>query len=384
MPGVVKFPTPTQQHGANNSTDSPTSRDRNRLQGFEENKKRHLVGASLLDYSQRTVNSDDILLGNRYLCRGGGLLIVAPSGHGKSVLTVQAAIEFAIGRQSFGIKPTRPLRCLIVQAEDDEGDTIEMARIVEHLNLNQEQRELVRRNTWIEFVNDLTGSSFIRALDGFLTQWPADLVFINPYSSYLGSEIKDDEANTTFLRNLLNPLLTRHRCAAVIVHHTPKTNFRDTANWKPSDWMYAGAGAAVITNWARAVLVIDVTDTSGVYRFIAAKRGQRIGWEGFETYWAHTREEDKLLWVPADPDQVALARSNSKNEIEDLLRLIPLVDPISQERLFLLAKERRNIGENKVRRLLKVLLEDGKVDEKKIAREGKKSAVGYVLATEES
>jgi hypothetical protein len=64
----------------------------------------------------------------------------------------------------------------------------------------------------------------------------------------------------------------------VIIHHTPKTNFRDTTEWKPSDWMYSGAGAAVLTNWARAYLVIDPCETHGLYKFIAAKRGKRIGW----------------------------------------------------------------------------------------------------------
>jgi len=79
--------------------------------------------------------------------------------------------------------------------------------------------------------------------------------------------------------------------AAVILHHTPKINHRgDTSDWKPSDWQYGGAGAAVLTNWARAVLVIDPTDVAGIYRFIAAKRTQRLGWKTGDQYFAHSRE----------------------------------------------------------------------------------------------
>jgi hypothetical protein len=55
--------------------------------------KRKLQGASLLDFSRREIKVDDTLLGNRFLCRGGGCFIIAPSGHGKSTLAVQAAIE---------------------------------------------------------------------------------------------------------------------------------------------------------------------------------------------------------------------------------------------------------------------------------------------------
>jgi DnaB-like helicase N terminal domain/AAA domain len=335
-----------------------------------------LKGASLLNYSQRKVNDDDTLYANRFMCRSGGMFIFAPSGIGKSVIVVQAAIESAIGRTSFGIEPRRPLRSLMIQAEDDEGDTIEMAQIVDHLKLSEAQKKLVGENTWMEFVNDSTGHNFIRVVDRFLQKRPADVVWINPYSSYLGSDIKDDKANALFLRNWLNPVLTKHQCAAIIVAHTPKTNFRDTSEWKPSDWMYAGAGAAVLTNWARAVLVVDPTETHGVFRFIAAKRGQRIGWDGFEQYWAWSRDDGKLLWVPADRDQIALAKENAKSQPDDLLNLIPVLDPISQERLYQIASE-KGIGEKKIRRFLKILEEEGKIHRHKIPREGAKAAVGY-------
>jgi hypothetical protein len=335
-----------------------------------------LKGASFLDYSQRKVNDDDTLYGDRYVCRTAGAFIFAPSGIGKSVMVVQAAIESAIGRTSFGIKPRRPLRSLMIQAEDDEGDTIEMAQIVDHLKLSEPQKKLVGENTWMEFVNDSTGHAFIRVVDRFLQKYPADVVWINPYSSYLGSDIKDDKANALFLRNWLNPVLTKHRCAAIIVAHTPKTNFRDTSEWKPSDWMYAGAGAAVLTNWARAVLVVDPTETHGVFRFIAAKRGQRIGWDGFEQYWAWSRDDGKLLWVPADRDQVALAKENAKSQPDDLLNLVPVLDPISQERLYQIASE-KGIGEKKIRRFLKILEEEGKIHRHKMPREGTKAAIGY-------
>jgi len=208
------------------------------------------------------------LLGSRWLCRGGGAFVFGPSGLGKSVLTIQAAVQWACGQTAFGIKPARSLRSLIIQAEDDEGDVIEMAKIVTHLGLDNQQRELVRENTQIEFVNDLSGDPFLKVLDFFLTQRPVDLVWLNPYSAYLGASVQDDAANVQFLRSRLNPILCRRRCGALIIHHTPKTNFRDTTDWKHSDWMYAGAGAAVLTNWARAIIVIDPTPKPGLYRFM--------------------------------------------------------------------------------------------------------------------
>jgi hypothetical protein len=238
-------------------------------------------------------------------------------------------------------------------------------------------------------VNDVTGDEFLSLADSFLLRRGAtDLLWLNPYTAYNGADIKDDGENTRFLRYGLNPILTKHDCGAIVLHHTPKTNFRDTAGWKPSDWMYSGAGAAVLTNWARAYLAIDPCDDPSVYKFIAAKRGKRIGWGNsfpvYEKFWAHSTEEGKLLWLPASQAQVSTAKSRGQKGPDDLLPLIPLIEPISQERLFLAAKDNPpHIGENKARGFLKILEEDGKIEEQKIRREGTKAAIGYVRATRE-
>ena len=72
-----------------------------------------------------TENDPDELLKNRYLCKGGGALWVAQTGIGKSSAELQAAILWAIGRPFFGIAPARPLKSLIIQAENDDGDLAE-------------------------------------------------------------------------------------------------------------------------------------------------------------------------------------------------------------------------------------------------------------------
>jgi RecA-family ATPase len=148
---------------------------------------RKLRGCPLAQLVNKTPNEADTLLCKRYLCRGGGLLVVAPSGHGKSVLSMQAAIQWAIGKPSFGVKPARPLRILIIRAEDDEGDCIEMSQIAKHLEITKDEFTLLERNVWLEPLNDLTGLEFIRAVDGFLDEWPADIVIINPLTAYLGA-----------------------------------------------------------------------------------------------------------------------------------------------------------------------------------------------------
>jgi hypothetical protein len=140
--------------------------------------RRKMQGCPLAELVHQQPNEADTLLGNRYLCRGGGMLLVAPSGHGKSVLAVQASIEWAVGRPAFGIMPAKPIKTLIVQAEDDQGDCIEMAQIVRHIEITDDDFRLLRNNVWLGPLNDLTGQEFIQALDSLLDQFPADVVII--------------------------------------------------------------------------------------------------------------------------------------------------------------------------------------------------------------
>jgi len=355
--------------------------------GQEPKERRKLRGRLLADYVGKPIEAADTLLGNRYLCRGGGMFIVAPSGIGKSVFSIQTAIEWSVSQRSFGIKPARPTRILIIQAEDDEGDVTEMANIATHLSLKPEQVDLFKKNVFMEPMNDLTGIKFIEALDGFLEEWPADIAIINPYTSFLGGEIKDDGYNNQFLRNWLNPILTKHKCAAVIIHHTPKTNFQDTTDWRPSDWMYRGAGAACLTNWARAILVIDPTKVHGCYRFIAAKRGKRIGWADpttgapmYETHYSHSNG-DKLLWVPSTKDEIGAAsikKGQLSEDPEDLLPFVPAfgLDPKSQDDISKAAQG--VIKQKSITEMLAKLVSADEIKRSEHPRSGTRPEVKYV------
>jgi hypothetical protein len=348
---------------------------------------RFKAGHPLAWYANQAIDQTQTLLGNRYLCRTGGMFVVAPSGMGKSTFSIQLAVLWCCGVVAFGIKPKKALRILIVQSEDDQGDCTEMAQVMNHLPLTEKQKLLVEENTELIRCNDLVGYRFIEALKARLTEArdkdsPFDLVIINPYGVFLGHDAKDADACTQFLNEWLNPILSEFAIAAILIHHTPKTNFRDTTNWKPSDWMYSGAGAAAMTNWARAYLVIDPCDTAGVYKFIAAKRGRRIGWGNavpvYETFWAHSQEDDQMLWLPADKDQIALAKKNAAITAEDILKLIPPMDAVEQTLIHQAAKDKLNAGVNKVRTLINQLVAEGKAFPWSIPRpKPLRSAVGY-------
>ena len=124
-----------------------------------------------------------------------------------------------------------------------------------------------------------TGMAFLSdVVEPPLAKYRPDIIRIDPLLAYLGADVNVAAETAKFLRNGLNPLLAKYDCAAILVHHTPKANNRDTSNYRQSDWQYAGAGSADITNWTRSILVIEPTHAPHVFKFIAAKRGRHLDW----------------------------------------------------------------------------------------------------------
>jgi len=359
-------------------TTTPPRRPRDDGDDWQEpaREPRKLHGHSILDYAERKIDVSKNLLGNRWLSRCCGAFVVAPSGHGKSTWVIQVGADWGCGRPSFGVSVPEPMRILIIQSEDDDNDVTEMAQGCDRLKLSQAEKALIRRNTHVEWLNDVSGSEFFLVLEDFLREFRPDIVIINPYSAYQGSDLRDDEANNKFLRGQLNRLLREYNCGAILIHHTPKTNFQNTDQYSWYDWMYTMAGGAALTNWARGILVISPTEVPGTYRFIVAKRFEKIGWKSREYWFAHSIENGKILWVPASADQITSAKDAKALSPEDVLRYIPKLDAISQSKFWELCRKAK-VYDKKARHFVNVLIDDEKVFEWKLPRPNSKAAIGY-------
>ncbi len=305
----------------------------------------------LMDIAAGETDPRATVLGNRFLCIGGGMLFIGPSGIGKSSASVQQDVLWSLGRPAFDIRPARPLRILTIQAENDAEDLAEMRDgVIKGLRLTDADRAEVRERVFYEHESARTGMEFLAYVDRRLAKGEFDLLRLDPFLAYLGADVNDAEQTAAFLRNGLNPLLAKHRVACIVNHHTPKVTNRDTSNWRPSDWCYSGAGSADVTNWTRAALVIDPTFLPHVFKFIAAKRGPRIGWvdaEGqraYDRYFCHATTG--LYWREATQDDmegVAAAASAKKSgrpvkTAADMKALVPPTDSIPKNEL--LAKAR--------------------------------------------
>ncbi len=230
-----------------------------------------------------TSDDPDSLIGyaNRFLGRGGSWLWVGPSGIGKSTLLASFLIHAAAGVAWLGITFRRPLRIVVIQAENDRGDLAEMVRgAINASELNPDQCELAMVNIRWVHETERTGQPFCERVESLILSTASDVVCVDPLLSYIGDDISQQKVASQFLRNGLQPILKRTGAIALVVHHTGKIP-KDSGSykgWNDSDFSYLGIGSSDLTNWARAIATFTLHGANtGIYRFLLAKRGNRAG-----------------------------------------------------------------------------------------------------------
>jgi hypothetical protein len=103
------------------------------------------------------------LLGTRFSCVEGTLLVVGPSGIGNSSASIQQHLLWSAGEPAFGITLAKPLKISTIQAEDDAGNLFEIVSGARHhLKLSSEQAALSRKNCTYYHHKSLTGHDFLK------------------------------------------------------------------------------------------------------------------------------------------------------------------------------------------------------------------------------
>ena len=263
-------------------------------------------------------DNERVLLRGGFFRKGHALFIVSTSGAGKSVFVNQLALFLALGRDFLGMRPKRPLRVGVVQAEDDVEEMADFRR--------NYRKGLTAEFGWMDADVDAalagvtlgmkfrgkTGDAFIAALRDWQRERKFDVVVINPLFAYFGGNLSDGRDCTKFFREQLDPMMNdqRHGFGLVVVHHTvkpPKGEERKT--WGQDAFgQYLGAGGTDIAGWSRAsFLLLPISGHYGWFRFVATKRGGRLGWKDADGNETNERllqyGRDAIYWrVPSDDE----------------------------------------------------------------------------------
>jgi hypothetical protein len=268
-------------------------------------------------------NDPGNLIGRRWIVKGSTALWAGTSGAGKSTLQMQAAIYFGLGFKMFGMKPVRPLKSLIIQAEDDPGDVAEQLQGV-LTGIETTEREIdpaqlqavVRQNVIIKRVYGVTGITFCRLLRKLIAEHTPDLVWINPLFAYAGCSLMDAEKTGHFLRDLLFPVAWETGVVLNVIHHAGKTDRDSKAkeHWTDLDWQYLGFGSSEIQNSFRVVNILTPIKRQAAgkpcYQLILSKRGERarattpdIFAEPTTRLFLVRATNDTLFWLQVDEPQ---------------------------------------------------------------------------------
>lgn len=269
----------------------------------------------------------DELLKHRFLCQKGGCLLVGPTGIGKSVLALQAATKWSVGKAFAGIEPARPLVIWIIAAEDSEGEIAQqrdgiLGGLQQDGILTAEECALARRRVRIVAEVAISGEDFGEWLRGALqnarnADTRPDLIVIDPALSFLGGDAGAQVDVTRFLRGIITPILVEFGVGALVMHHPGKpAPASHTRNRADANLDYLALGSVEWANWPRSILVLAKTETRGLYVLHAAKGGHKLRWRNpvtnepvYQRYIAHS-SDGRIYWREADGAVIAAAQAS--------------------------------------------------------------------------
>jgi len=224
-------------------------------------------------------NDPDNLIGQRWLTRGSSMIVSGGTGIGKSSLMMQIVIQWALGKDFFGIAPVKPLKIGVIQAENDKGDLAEAFQGVGFgLNLSGGDMKMLQQQ--LEFRTEAvrTGDQFLAYARRFIHKSKLDVIVADPLFSYFGGDLSDQGEVSVFLRNKLQPILQETKVAWIWMHHISKAQRKDGEPMTTMELAHAGFGSSELANWAREIAVLAEVGQFKPRRFQLAfcKRGGRL------------------------------------------------------------------------------------------------------------
>jgi hypothetical protein len=296
------------------------------------------------------------LAGRRWLVRGGTSLWAGGSGYGKSALEMQFAIYWACGRKCFGMGPTRPVKSLIVQAENDLGDMAEqfqgvVAGITATQDLNVDEfKQLIEQNVIIHRIVGKTGVAFLTLLDALIQETRCDIVWVDPLFAFAGCDLMNAKETGRFLREGLFPIAVRRNIALQVLHHVGKP-VRDkdesVAPMSEIDYQYLGFGTSEIQNSFRAVNVIVPIANTSTFKLVLSKRGERAGAKDIEGNWTRTlfleHSKEGICWLQTDEPDAEVGRP-PKFKLQDLLDEMSVTNSLKTGTLAKRLHDERNMS----------------------------------------
>ena len=229
---------------------------------------------------------------------------------------------------AFHVAPVKPLRSLLIQAENDAGDLAEMYQGVRQgMGLTPEQEAILDDRIFIYRDTTRTGPEFVDAAAALVERHKPDLVWADPLLNYIGDEISEQRVISEFCCKLLNAVSLRTGVVWCLLHHTgkPSKDPKAASHWTASDLAYSGLGSSALVNWARETAVLVRLKTPEgeppTFQFSMTKRRVRAGLQDMagaptDTIFLRHSRNGGICWeqcdMPAEsrPDRYKVGRKS--------------------------------------------------------------------------
>lgn len=287
-----------------------------------------------------TGRDPDCLVGNRWIVLGGSTLWCGSPGIGKSSLIMQLILYWAKGETIFGLRPTRPLRSVLIQSENDFLDVSEQIQGIAHALAKIDGFSVgdLEDKIWIAQSNGLTGLRFLAYLETVLSTYKTDLLWIDPLFAYAGVDLMNAEKTGIFLREGLFPLAAKYHVSIQVAHHVSKFIRDPQTHEKLSDneMQFLGFGTSEIQNAFRAVNILIAQQQHNLFKLSFSKRGERARArdpEGKITrsiYLKHSGEG--ICWMQTD-EPIVDRPGKAKYVPEDVTKHMSVIDPLKVSEL---------------------------------------------------
>ena len=343
---------------------------------------------SWIDYGDREVDQSKYHIGEGFLEIGGIVMLIGPSYVGKSTFLTQLSIYLAIGRSWLCFRVERPMRMLIVQAEDSDNKLIKMGQMYRRMGLTETEIELARQNIAVVTIRDLQDGEAIAEIKRHALAVQPDIICLNPLTSYLSGGVYKEDRLNDFLRVGLTPMLDRLGVSSLVLHHPPKppagASNRETKELTAFEIQYGGAGMAALTNVSRGNIFLTHVD-GDICKLNVGKGFDDLGTGQIEAYLKRSRDASGvMLWEECTSTQATDAvekettrRAKKKEKkgativYDHLLKHLSATRKYSPDALIQIAKVKLDRGKNWAESAMRELAR-----EKKLAKSEQKNPRG--------
>lgn len=323
-------------------------------------------------------------------------LLVAPGGVGKTTVVLTESIHIVLARPLYGLEIKESGVVVIVTAEDGREMMIARLRsIAKGMNLAEEEERLVRERVIILDVvgmglrltavtdNIVVTDCAVSQMIGNLKPLKPSMVIIDPAVSFGVGESRVNDAE----QGLIEAARHIHRelgCNVTYIHHTGQSVARD----KIRD-QYAGRGGSAFADGSRMVNVLMPLTAEewlkgtgqplpeGSTGIVLARAKQTYTPPQPDIYLLRTG----FLYTAVEPVEPS-PTAKMEAEVAKILSIFEAdtSNELTGNKLELMSKD-IGIGQKRIRDLLKVLIDDGRVT--KVDKTGVKKGARYYLAIAE-